>query len=227
MTATLTAVLIGKAMPFGRPGTLSGIAKRPVNGRVTLTPDGVGGDEQGDRVHHGGPDKAVHHYAWEHYAAWRADLAPAPAVLGAAGAFGENLSSVGLMEDAVCVGDFVRIGTATLQVSQARQPCWKLNHRFDQPDMARRVQSTGRTGWYYRVIEAGGAGAGDAITLLDRPWPDWPLTRLLRAFYGDMLDHEALAGIAALAPLAESWRLLARRRLETGQVEDWSRRLGE
>jgi MOSC domain-containing protein YiiM len=263
VSVTLSAILIGSAVPFGRPGAVSAIAKRPLAGRVALTPEGVAGDEQGDRRVHGGPDKAVHHYPADHYAAWRGDLAPAvldhaaenphlgPAsclpspgaasgrlaaerdahfahhVLDAPGAFGENLSTLGLTEADVCVGDVLRIGTATLQVSQARQPCWKLNHRFGRPDMARRVQSTGRTGWYYRVLEAGAAEAGDAVTLLERPCPDWPLARLLRVFYVDMLDRAALAGIAALEPLAASWRQLAQRRLETGQVEDWSRRLGE
>lgn len=224
---TLTAVLVGKAVPFGRPGTLSAIAKRPVDGRIMMTPEGVVGDEQADRRHHGGPDKAVHHYAWDHYAAWRGELAPTPAVLDTAGAFGENLSSMGIIEADVCVGDILRIGTATVEVSQARQPCWKLNHHFGQPDMGRRVQSTGRTGWYYRVLEAGEAGAGDAVALLERPHADWPLSRLLHVFYLDPLDREGLAGIAALAPLAPSWRQLAQRRLDTGVVEDWTQRLGE
>lgn len=224
---TLSAILAGAAVPFGRPGAMSAIAKRPLAGRVALTPEGVAGDEQGDRRVHGGPDKAVHHYPADHYAAWAADLTPTPTALDAPGAFGENLSASGLTEAEVCVGDVLRLGTATLQVSQARQPCWKLNHRFGRPDMARRVQSTGRTGWYYRVLEAGAAEAGDTLTPLERPCPDWPLARLLRVFYVDRLDRAALAGIAALEPLAAGWRQLAQRRLDTGQVEDWSRRLGE
>ncbi len=226
-TAVLNAVLTGKAVPFGRPDTLSAISKQPTDAAVAIGPAGLEGDEQADRRNHGGPDKAVHHYPFDHYAAWRADLpAPAP-LLDGVGAFGENISTLGLTEETVCVGDVFRIGTAVLQVSQGRQPCWKLNHRFGVKDMARRVQFTGRTGWYYRVLEPGIAAAGDEISLIDRPLPDWPLARILRAFYHDTGDLPTLAGIAALEPLAPGWRTLARKRVESGRVEDWASRLGE
>lgn len=122
--------------------------------------------------------------------------------------------------------EFWRAGSALLQVSQARQPCWKLNAYFGVPDMARRVQASGRTGWYYRVVEPGVLAAGDPLALLERPCPDWPLARLLRVFYVDRLDRAALKQIAGLAPLSRSWRQLAQRRLERGAVEDWTRRLG-
>ena len=224
---TLNAILTGRAVPFGRPDTLSAIGKRPVDAAVAIGPAGLEGDEQADRRNHGGPDKAIHHYPFDHYPAWRTDL-PAPAsLLDAVGAFGENISTLGLTEETVCVGDVFRLGTATVQVSQGRQPCWKLNHRFGVADMARRVQSTGRTGWYYRVLEPGTAAAGDGIALIDRPLPDWPLARILRAFYHDTGDLPILAGIAGLEPLATGWRTLARRRVESGRVEDWSGRLGE
>ena len=93
--------------------------------------------------------------------------------------------------------------------------------------MARRVQASGRTGWYYRVIEEGFVAAGDALDLVERPHPDWPLSRLLHHFYVDRLDAAALREIAGLAALTESWRSLAARRLASGAVEDWRRRLGE
>lgn len=223
----IAALLVGRAVPFGKPGAVSAIGKRPVAGPVALGTRGLAGDEQGDRRLHGGPDKAVHHYALDHYAAWRRELRPAPAVLAAAGAFGENLSTTGLTEAEVCVGDLYRAGTAMLQVSQGRQPCWKLNHRFGVADMARRVQTSGRTGWYYRVVEPGMVAEGDALALIDRPHPGWTLARILRALYVETLDRETLAGIAALDVLAPSWRALARRRLESGRVEDWTARLGE
>ena len=221
------AIMVGKAVPFGRPGAVSAIDKGPLDGPVELTTLGFIGDEQGDRRHHGGPDKAVHHYAFDHYDRWRRELHPVPEVLAAAGAFGENVSTLGMTEDDVCAGDIYRLGGATLQVSQARQPCWKLNHRFGVKDMARRVQASGRTGWYYRVLEPGLVNRGDALILLDRPFAGWTLSRILRALYVDMLDMETLAGIAAIEPLAPSWRTLATRRLETGRVEDWAKRLGE
>ncbi len=137
----------------------------------------------------------------------------------------ENLSTSGLTEAEVCVGDLWRVGAALLQVSQARQPCWKLNLRFGVADMARRVQTSGRTGWYYRVVEPGLAAAGEAMRLVARPNPEWPLSRLLRAFYLDRLNRDALAGIAGLETLSPSWRELARRRLDRGVVEDWRPRI--
>ncbi|MBF5096317.1 MOSC domain-containing protein [Azospirillum sp. INR13] len=226
-SATLKAVLIGKAIPFGKPGAFSAIDKQPADGALAIGTAGLAGDEQADLRNHGGPDKAVHHYPYDHYAGWRADLPSPVPLLETVGAFGENLSTLGLTEEEVCVGDVFRIGTATLQVSQGRQPCWKLNHRFGVTDMARRVQATGRTGWYYRVLEPGVAAAGDGVALVERPLPDWPLARILRAFYHDTGDVRTLAGIAELEPLAPGWRDLARRRVESGRVEDWRSRLGE
>lgn len=221
----LDTLLVGAAAPFGPPGKTSAIAKQPVDGPLPLGPEGFPGDEQADRRVHGGPEKAVHHYPRDHYAAWRDALHPAPAVLDAAGAFGENLSTTGLTEADVCVGDVWRLGGAVLQVSQARQPCWKLNHRFGVRDMAKRVQTTGRTGWYYRVLEAGAVARGDALSLIDRPHAAWPLTRLLRVLYVTPLDRAALTAMAALPELASSWRNLAENRLARGTVEDWNRRL--
>ena len=221
------AVLRGQAVPCARPdgspGGHSAIAKRPVAGPVRVGAEGLEGDEQGDRRVHGGPDKAVHQYALEHYAAWRADLGALP-VLDAPGAFGENLASTGVTEATLCWGDRVRIGSVLLEVAQSRQPCWKLNLRFGHKDMARRLQDTGRTGWYWRVLEPGHLQAGDAIHLIARPHPEWTLARVVDLLYHRTLDREALQGLARL-PLPPSWQRIVQGRLERGQVEDWDRRM--
>lgn len=217
------AVLRGPAVPYTRPGARSGIAKSPVTGPVAVGTLGLDGDEQGDLRVHGGPDKAVHHYAQEHYPLWRTELGALP-VLAAPGAFGENLASTGLTEQHLCLGDQVRVGSVLLEVSQSRQPCWKLNDRFGVPDMARRVQQSGRTGWYYRVLQAGTLQAGDAITLVARPWPQWPLARAIDVLYHQPLDAAVLQALAAL-PLTPSWRRLVAGRLARGQVEDWAPRM--
>lgn len=221
-------LLRGRARSFAR-GQTSAIDKREVAGPVEIGPLGLTGDEQADPKHHGGPDKAVHHYPLDHYAAWRKELAErpdaVPDALNRPGAFGENISTEGLCEQDVCVGDLWRAGSVLLEVSQARQPCWKLNERFGVSDTAYRVQKSGRTGWYYRVCEAGRMTAGDMLTLVDRPCPDWPLSRILHAFYVDRMNRPTLEGIAALEVLPPSWRALALRRLESGRTEDWSKRL--
>lgn len=217
------ALLVGAAVPYTRVGSRSTIAKRQVEGPLAIGPTGLHGDEQGDPRVHGGPDKAVHHYAWDHYTAWRNEL-PARAVLDAPGAFGENISTLGWTEQTICIGDVVQVGTALLEVSQGRQPCWKLNDRFDLADMARRLQASGRTGWYYRVLEPGQARSGDTMHVLARPHPDWPLGRLLEMLYHRTLDRELLEQAATL-PLPESWTRLIHNRLRTASVEAWDKRL--
>ncbi|PTE19494.1 MOSC domain-containing protein [Cereibacter changlensis JA139] len=217
-------LLTGRAAPLAGSDALSGIVKGPVDRPLALGPEGLEGDEQADRSVHGGVEKAVHHYPFEHYAAWQADLGALPA-LAAPGGFGENISTTGLTEATVAVGDIFRLGTALLQVSQGRQPCWKLSRRFATPDMARRVQQTGRTGWYYRVLQPGVVAPGDRLELVDRLAPDWTLHRLWHALYIDRLNKTELQGIAALDVLAEGWRNYAVRRLDSGRVEDWTKRL--
>lgn len=217
-------VLIGSVAPLGTRGHLSAIAKTLAPGPWRIGALGLAGDAQAERKHHGGPDKALHHYPLDHYAAWRVDLGDVP-LLDAAGAFGENLSAEEWTEENICVGDMVRFGEALLQVSQGRQPCFKLSLRFERRDMAKRVQESGRTGWYYRVLEPGLAHECDRLELVERRQPDWPLSRLTRLLYHDRDDRAGLAGMAALDELAENWRSIAVRRLESGKVENWSARL--
>lgn len=222
MTGCVLAVCTGPAVAYAR-GARSAIDKRARTGRIACGALGVDGDEQGDLRVHGGPDKAVHHYPSEHYAAWRAEIGAHP-LLDAPAAFGENLHTRGLTEADVCLGDRYRVGEALLEVSQARQPCWKLNERFGRPDMAAQVQRTGRTGWYSRVLEAGAVWAGAELVLQARPHPEWPLARLLDLLYRPSLDAAELRAALAL-PLPPNWERLLRRRLESGAVESWDARL--
>lgn len=221
---TRITLLVGALAPLPESDTLSGIAKTPVTQALALSAEGLEGDQHGDRRVHGGPEKAVHHYPNEHYAAWAAELGDLP-VLAAPGGFGENISTSGLTEEQVAVGDIFRLGTALVQVSQGRQPCWKLSRRFGVSDMARRVQDSGRTGWYYRVLQPGRVVPDDRIELIDRPAPNWTLRRVWHALYVDRLNQSELQGIADLDLLADGWRRYAVRRLESGRVEDWSSRL--
>ncbi|WP_372013966.1 MOSC domain-containing protein [Pseudoxanthomonas sp. 10H] len=222
--AIVDSVLTGRAVEYTRPGSRSAIAKRPVDGALRVGTEGLAGDEQGDRRVHGGPDKAIHHYPRDHYARWREEVGPHP-LLQVPGAFGENISTTGITEADVCLGDRLRLGSALVEVSQARQPCWKLSDRFGVPDMARRVQDSGRSGWYYRVLEEGVVQAGDSVVLLDRPHADWPLPRLAELLYRRTLDRDELRSALAL-PLVPSWRKLLERRLEQGATESWDSRLG-
>ncbi len=221
----LDSLRIGRPVPFGPRDDRSSIGTRATtDAPVMAGPTGLVGDAVGDIRLHGGPDKAIHHYPAGHYAAWTAEL---PDIAGRflPGAMGENFSASGLTEADVCLGDRFRLGQALLELSQSRQPCWKLNHHFGVPDMARRVQDSGRTGWYWRVIEPGLVAAGDRFDLAARPSPGWTLARVRRLLYVDTLDRAVLSEFLSLPGLTPSWARLATRRLETAAVEDWSLRL--
>jgi MOSC domain-containing protein YiiM len=221
----ILTLLAGPAVPFGPVGQLSAIHKLPLTGRMPVGWEGLLCDQQGDRVRHGGVEKALHHYAFEHYQTWLAECPPLAPVLKQPGAFGENFSTLGMTEANVCIGDVYRAGSILVQVSQPRRPCWKLNRRFGMEDMARRVQDNMRTGWYYRVLEEGEVAAGDALQLVQRPCPDWPLERVLRCFFHATLDYAELRGIANLPELTDSWRQAAALRIEQRVVESWDKRL--
>jgi MOSC domain-containing protein YiiM len=215
------AVLIGSVRSLGP--TVSGIDKHPTVGPQRVEAGGFVGDEQADRRVHGGEDKAVLCYAWEHYQAWRTELPGCP-LLDSPGAFGENLSIERLDEHHTCIGDRYRIGSALFAVTQGRQPCFKLNLRFGVPDMAARVQATLRAGWYLRVLEPGMITAGDRIELVDRPNPSHTVGDLLAVIRDREVDPDRLASILEL-PLTPSWRRLFERRLHSGGTEDWKRRM--
>ncbi len=211
LSVPIIAVLAGKIASLRGPDEPSAIAKSPLTGPVAITPHGISSDEQADRIHHGGPHMALHHYAFDHYPVWRAELGDHP-LLGQPGAFGENISTTGLTEQNVCLGDRFRLGTALIEVSKARQPCWKQSHRLNQPDMVARIVASRRCGWYYRVLEAGVVCAGDPMTLVDRPLPSWPMARLFGLLIAG--DHKTdRAGLRELADeplLAADWRGRAR-----------------
>lgn len=214
-------VLTGRPREL-KPGCLSSLGRQPV-GQLSVELDGVPGDACADTRHHGGREKALHAYPFEHHATWHA-LWP-QAGLWRPGAFGENLSTQGLDETSQCIGDVLRIGSTLVQVSQGRLPCWKLNIAFGQPDLARRVQDSGRTGWYLRVLQSGGIEAGDTIELVSRPHPKWSLAKVQRCLFQRTHSATELAELAELPELSPNWRERFARRLDTGEVEPEQRRL--
>lgn len=210
MRYTIDALLTGKARRFGAKGEPSAIDKRAVEGRRAVGALGIAGDEQADLSVHGGPDKAIHHYPRDHYG-WWAETIGDHALLQDAGAFGENISTSGLTDSAACIGDRYRLGSALVEISQGRQPCWKLGHRFGIATLPATVVSSRRGGWYYRVIEDGAVGAGDALELMERPLPDWSVERVFHLLIGGAGKREpaALRALAAMDLLAANWRARA------------------
>jgi len=196
----------GKVAPFRGADEPSAIGKRAVEGPVRIHRLGLEGDEQADLAVHGGPDKAIHHYPHDHYAWWREAIGAHP-LLDAYGAFGENVSTAGLTEDTVCIGDRWRLGSAVVEVSQGRQPCWKLDHRFDGARVNAACISSRRPGWYYRVVEEGEVAAGDTMELVERPFAAWSVARVFGLLIaGDhKKDRAGLESLGEVTALAQPW----------------------
>jgi MOSC domain-containing protein YiiM len=182
----------------------TGIFKAPVAGPVRLGRLNLDGDRQADLRVHGGIDKAVYAYPSEHYGFWQTELARSDLSWGA---FGENLTVEGLLEDVIRVGDVFTIGNAELEVSQPRLPCFKLGIRFGDPDMLRRFLESGRLGFYLRVRGVGIIPAGDVITPLARDSDAPTIAELGRLRTKERDDVRLLERAVRALALAESWRL--------------------
>jgi MOSC domain-containing protein YiiM len=181
----------------------SAIFKQPVAGRVAVRGHNLAGDRQADLSVHGGPDKAVYAYPVEHYALWSAEL---PELALGWGAFGENLSTEGLLETEVQVGDRYRVGSAQLVVTQPRIPCHKLAARHARPDLPKRLLASGRSGFYLRIEVEGELGAGDAIERVSRDERGLRVADIY-ALLGARKGDTALLRRAVEHPdLAASWR---------------------
>jgi MOSC domain-containing protein YiiM len=203
---TIEHVLTGAVARFTADGETSAIAKTPARGSRAIGLLGIEGDQQADLTVHGGPDKAIHHYPRDHYGWWQ-DRLPGRDVLASAGAFGENISTQGLTEGDVCIGDRFRLGTALVEVCQGRQPCWKQAHRLGDRSVVATMVKSGRSGWYYRVIEQGAVEAGDALILVGRPHAEWSVERVTGiVIAGRERTRSTLQALAELPVLAEGWR---------------------
>lgn len=219
----LLNVRTGKVRPFRGGKLRSAINKHSRQGRVQVTELGLVGDEQ-QYVLHGGVDKALHVYCESNYAKWN-DLVPDRDQQFIVGGFGENLSFSGVNEGNVCIGDKFRLGAEVLvQVSEPRQPCYKLNHRFGHTKMSRLVQDTGMAGWYFRVLEPGFIQEGDELVFVERMYPQWSLDRVQDFLYREVDNMEVNAELGHMPELGGEISKLFRSRVEKG-VEDMSNRL--
>lgn len=211
MKHIVQAVCTGTARPFNG-AELSAITKRPREGRVQVLAEGLAPDEQADRRVHGGPEMALHLYPLDHHAFWRGEIGD-HAALDEPGGFGSNLAVSGLTEDMVHIGDRFRLGSALIEISQPRQPCWKIEHRFGQTGMVARIVETGRCGWYFRVIETGEVAAGDSLERIATGAADWSVARAFAALVAGKASRAELAELAELPTLSPKMRAKATARL--------------
>lgn len=209
----LVSVNVGRPRQIGTQHgqpVLSGIGKESVGlADLDLSDINLTGDDQADRRVHGGPDKAVYAYPSEHLPLWNDDLGMD---LGP-GAFGENLTTAGLLEPDVCIGDIWTWGNAVLQVCQPRYPCFKLAMRLGRPDIIKRFLASGRSGWYLRVLHPGNVSLTAPIDVTERHPAATSVFATSRAILPGGVTPTELEAMIALAPLAESWKEGLRHRL--------------
>ena len=194
---------VGQVALLAGDSRSSAIVKTPVAGRCLLTAEGLTGDTQADRRAHGGGGKALHQYPAEHYAQLAAAF-PAAQHL-APGGLGENISTHGLTENDVCIGDVFRLGGARIQVSQPRTPCWKIDHRTACAGVAAFIAEHGLAGWYYRVLETGEIAPGDWLEHVERPADAVSLAEFLRVTREPRPSIEALNRLARATGLDAQW----------------------
>ncbi len=211
MAAVLASLQVGRPrlLPYRDQDVLTAIFKVAVSGPLRLGPLGLEGDQQADLRNHGGPDKAVCVYGLERYDYWSQRLGRT----FAAADFGENFTTRGLLEDEVCIGDIYRVGTALVQVSQPRGPCYKLAARHGLRELPAWLEETGFTGFYLRCLQEGLVQSGEAITLVERPGHGVTVAEANRVMFRDRHDRAGLERVLAVPELSEAWRHSLSKRL--------------
>ena len=208
---TLQSIQIGTIVTEGDPESrdisrrqwTSAFRKQPVDHPLVVGPSGIDGDQIADTKHHGGPDKALLCYASLHYDRWRGEH---PELEFSPGGFGENLTLSNISESDVCLGDRWTVGDCEFEVSQPRQPCWKISRRWQTKTMTKEVAQSGRTGWYLRVLRGGRLSAGDTVIQTLRPHPNWSVARANDVLFGREVDRLAVIELMNLAELSDEWK---------------------
>ncbi|MNI35622.1 6-N-hydroxylaminopurine resistance protein [compost metagenome] len=209
-------------MKFNNKEVSTGIFKTPVNDSLFLSWENFEGDGQADLVHHGGREKAVCVYAYEHYPFWEKELGTQ---LGF-GAFGENLTVRGLVETDVCIGDVFKLGEAIVQVSQPRQPCFKLSIRYQAPEMPLKVQETGYTGFYFRVLKEGRVSLTDSLVRVASHPKSITISFANRIMHVEKDSMEDVKRILEVEELSVNWRRTFTKRLMGNETDSRERLTG-
>ena len=181
----------------------TGIFKEPVKGSIMLRTLNLDGDKQADLSVHGGASKAVYAYPVEHYEYWQSEL---PDMKLPYGMFGENFTTVGLLEEAINIGDRFRIGGGEVMVTEPRMPCYKLGGKFGRADMVKRFLVSRRTGFYFAVLQEGAVEAGDTIEPLSQDGNGITVADITRLFAFEKDDLKMLRRVVQVEALPESWR---------------------
>jgi len=201
----------------------SGIFKNETKKKTWLSKTGLKGDEQADKKNHGGPEKAVFAYPIKHYTYWKEELQNENIDMGA---MGENIAVLEMDEHTVCIGDMYKFGDAIIQVSQPRRPCWKPARRFKVKDFALRIQNSGKTGWYFRVLKEGNIQSKTDLELMERPYPQWTIAACNEVMYIHKEDLKLADELASCELLATNWKRTLNKRLLGKKSNDAKRVFG-
>lgn len=209
---------LGKVKHLGRPDAeepmnrewTTGMFKDSTSEKVYLSKTGLVGDEVGDTKHHGGEEKALFVYPIVHYTYWN----EVENIAMGYGGMGENLAVLEMDEYSVFIGDTYLYGDAVIQVSQPRQPCWRPARRYRDEELALKIQDSGRTGWYFRVLEEGYVSAKSDLKLLERPFPEWSIAACNETLHVNKDDLRAADDLSRCRLLAPSWRKNLKDRLK-------------
>ena len=206
----LLSIQVGMPKIFTNPDATGGgpaewttsFLKVPVSGPIWMGKANIEGDQAGAKTH-GGPDKVVCVYPKEHFAYWQREL-DLPELDH--GAFAENFTTQGQLEDQACIGDIIRIGDVDLQITQPRPPCWRLARWYQKKEFVTRMEENGRTGWYCRVMKEGYVEAGTSIQLLERPYHQWTISLANHLLYCSTDDFNQMDALADCGLLSDQWR---------------------
>lgn len=190
----------------------TGIFKSPITGRVRVDTLNLAGDQQADLTVHGGASKAIYAYPVEHYDFWRSELPGANLLMGS---FGENLTTAGLLEKELNIGDRLCIGSVELIVTEPRLPCYKLNAKFMREDIVKKFLKSRRTGFYFAVAREREVGAGDPIHFLSREGHRVSVADITRLYAFDKNDFAGMRRAVEVPALPVSWRGYFRDRLQS------------
>lgn len=201
----LRSLNVGQPREVDRDGTTiaTGIFKEPVDGRIALRATNLDGDGQADLSAHGGIHKAVYVYSCDHYDFWRGELGRDDLRYGQ---FGENFSVEGWTDDEVHIGDVFRVGSARLEVSQPRTPCFKLGLRMGDASFPKRFLASGRPGFYLRVLAEGAVAAGDAMERVRVGPEEMTVQEVSRLLHFERGDRARVKRVLAIPALSPEWR---------------------
>ncbi|MCZ2258962.1 MOSC domain-containing protein [Sporosarcina sp. G11-34] len=230
MDISLGKVLVGLPKIIGQKDAVhpmdreweSAIFKELIEEAVWVGTTKLDGDGQADLKNHGGPEKAVFAYPSEHYTFWCEEYGITDMKQGGVG---ENFSMINVTEKDIAIGDTFEVGGAIVQVSQPRQPCWKPARRFKIKNLALLIEDTGRTGWYFRVLQEGFVEEGQKFKLIDRPVPEWTIEKCNRVMHIEKEDLEKSANLAKCEWLATNWKRTLTNRVEKGEHPQLSKRV--